>query len=113
MYNKVTGATAPASGKLKYGAEVTYLPLASFGFGARFDEVQPNMDDSTQSFAVLSPRLVLRTNFVTHEQVLIQYSRYFYGSHAANSMYPYSTQPGAAGLGADKNAAQIAAIIWF
>jgi hypothetical protein len=113
MYNKVAGATAPAKSKLKGGGELTYLPLAWFGVGGRFDEVQPNLDDSTQSFAVLSPRVILRTAFVTHEQVLIQYSRYFYNSNAAHSSYPYSTQPGAAGLGADANAFQIAAIIWF
>jgi hypothetical protein len=113
MYNHVTGATAPAKSKLKYGGELIYLPVACFGFGGRFDEVQPDMNDNTQSFAVLSPRAVIRTAFVTHEQVLIQYSRYFYNSNAAHSMFPYTTQPGAAGLGADKNAFQIAAIIWF
>jgi hypothetical protein len=113
MYNSVSGATAPAKGKLKFGGELTYLPFACFGIGGRFDEVQPNLDDSTQSFAVLSPRVILRTAFVTHEQVLIQYSRYFYNANAAHSSFPYSVQPGAAGLGADANAFQIAAIIWF
>jgi hypothetical protein len=115
MYNKVSGSTDPDfnHGKLKYGGELTYLPLSWFGLGGRFDEVQPNMDDNTQSFSVISPRVVLRTAFVTHEQVLLQYSHYFYNSNAGHSMYPYSTQPGAAGLGADANAAQIAAIIWF
>jgi hypothetical protein len=115
MYNKVTSPLEPdfSHGKLKYGAELTYLPLSWFGVGGRFDEVQPDMDDNTQSFAVLSPRLILRTAFVTHEQVLFQYSRYFYNSNAGHSMYPYSVQPGAAGLGADANAFQIAAIIWF
>jgi hypothetical protein len=115
MWNKVKTPVEPAynHNKLKGGAELTYLPLSWFGVGGRFDEVQPNMDDNTQSFAVFSPRIILRTAFVTHEQVLIQYSRYFYNSNAAHSMYPYSVQPGAAMLGADKNAAQIAAIIWF
>jgi len=115
MFNKVHSDTDPtfSHSKLKAGAELTYLPLAWFGVGGRFDEVQPDMDDSTQSFAVLSPRVILRTAFVTHEQVLIQYSRYFYNSNAGHSMYPYSVQPGAAGLGADANAFQIAAIIWF
>jgi hypothetical protein len=113
MYNHVSGPTAPAPDKLKWGADLTYLPLAWLGFGGRFDEVQPNLDNNTLSFAVVSPRLILRTNFVTHEQVLIQYSRYFYNSNAAHASYPYSVQPGAAGLGADPNAFQIAAIIWF
>jgi hypothetical protein len=115
MYNKVSSPLEPtfSHGKLKYGGELAYLPLSWFGFGGRFDEVQPNMDDNTQSFAVLSPRVFLRTAFVTHEQVLVQYSHYFYNASAGHSMYPYSVQPGAAGLGADANAFQIAAIIWF
>jgi hypothetical protein len=115
MFNKVKAPMAPefSHSKLKYGAEATYLPLSWFGVGGRFDEVQPNLDDSTQSFAVLSPRVILRTAFVTHEQVLLQYSHYFYNSNAGHSSYPYSVQPGAAGLGADANAFQIAAIVWF
>jgi hypothetical protein len=115
MYNKVEAPLTPAfsHGRLKGGAELTYLPLAWLGLGGRFDEVQPNLDDSTQSFAVISPRVILRTAFVTHEQVLIQYSRYFYNANAGHSSYPYSVQPGAAMLGADANALQIAAIIWF
>ena len=32
--------------KLKFGAEMTYLPLDWFGVGFRFDAVQPNLDDS-------------------------------------------------------------------
>ena len=116
MFNKVDAPLTPAysHSRLKGGAEVTtYLPLSWFGVGGRFDEVQPNLDDSTQSFAVISPRIFLRTAFVTHEQVLLQYSHYFYNANAGHSSYPYSVQPGASMLGADANAAQIAAIIWF
>jgi hypothetical protein len=115
MYNRVSGAVNPAfnHGKAKGGGDVTYLPVSWFGIGARFDTVQPNLDDNTQTFSVLSPRLYVRTAFVTHEQIMVQYSRYFYGATAAHSQYPYNGQPGAADLGADKNAAQIAAIISF
>jgi hypothetical protein len=74
---------------------------------------------SAESFSVISPRIIFRTAFVTHEQVMIQYSRYFYGADFApgnplgGGMFPYNSQTGGAGLGVDKNAAQIAAIIWF
>jgi len=48
---------------------------------------------------------------------MLQYSHYFYGSEyqagMQGSMFPYSTQDGAANLGVDSDAAQIAAIIWF
>jgi len=120
MYNKISDApAAPAKEKLKFGAEVTYLPLPWFGFGGRYDAVRPNRDDAEQNFSVLSPRLFFRTDFVTHEQVMIQYSRYFYGDayvpgdKRGGGMYPYNSQTGAAQMGVDKNAAQIAAIIWF
>jgi hypothetical protein len=105
--------------KLKFGAEVLYVPLSWLGLGGRFDSVKPDMDDSSQSFSVFSPRIIFRSAFVTHEQIMLQYSRYFYGSgftpgnSLTGSQFPYNAQPGASQLGVDKNAAQIAAIIWF
>jgi hypothetical protein len=137
MYNHVhspeaPGATTPLNplahtdgdggghiNKLKFGGEVLYVPLPWLGLGGRFDSVRPDLDDASQSFSVFSPRIFLRTAFVTHEQVMLQYSRYFYGSAYApgntsgGSQFPYNSQAGASGLGVDKNAAQIAAIIWF
>jgi len=50
---------------------------------------------------------------MTHEQILLQYSRYFYGANAAHGPFPCGNQMFAANLGADRDAAQIAAIIWF
>ena len=50
---------------------------------------------------------------------MVQYSRYFYGDAyapgdpAGGGMYPYNSQTGGARMGVDKNAFQIAAIIWF
>jgi hypothetical protein len=120
--NPLSHANGDGSGhinKLKFGAELNYVPLPWLGVGGRFDSVQPDLDDSTQSFSVFSPRLIFRTAFVTHEQVMLQYSRYFYGNafspgnSLGGSQFPYNAQAGASGLGVDKNAAQIAAIIWF
>jgi hypothetical protein len=126
MYNKVNAPKAAgfSLSKLKYGTEWTYTPLPWLGIGGRFDVVEPNLDIAGESFSVISPRIMFRTAFVTHEQILIQYSRYFYGDlydagitpkpgFMSGSQFPYNSQPGAAGLGMDKNAAQIAAIIWF
>ena len=99
--------------KVKFGGEVTYLPLGWFGLGGRFDVVRPDWNDSDTAFSVISPRLIFRTDFVTHEQILIQYSRYFTGDNV-RGMFPYNMQTGAGQLqGTDKNAVQIAAIIWF
>lgn len=128
MYNKITNAANSQYdlSKMKYGTEWTYTPLPWLGLGGRFDVVEPNLKISGESFSVLSPRVIFRTAFVTHEQVIIQYSRYFYGSDyqpgigpnslpgfMSGSQFPYNSQTGAAGLGVDKNAATIAAIIWF
>lgn len=115
MYNRVRGAIDPAfdHDKLKVGGELVYLPLSWLGIGGRFDVVEPNIDDRTQTFQVASPRLVLRTAFLTHEQILLQYSRYFYGARAAHGAFPYGGQSAASQIGADRNAAQIVALIWF
>jgi hypothetical protein len=109
--------------KLKVGTDLTYTPVEWFGVGYRFDYVDPDFGKSTaeramgsgflDKFMVFSPRIILRTAFVTHEQILIQYSRYFFDQPVAG-MFPYNLQPGAAGIaGTDKNAFQVAAIIWF
>ncbi|HVV52566.1 MAG TPA: hypothetical protein VHO06_23060 [Polyangia bacterium] len=126
MFNHVNAPDNPmfSLNKLKFGTEWTYSPLPWLGVGGRYDVVEPNLSNSGESFSVLSPRIIFRTAFVTHEQVMIQYSRYFYGNlYAAGdvpaagfmsgSQFPYNSQLGAANLGVDKNAAQIAAIIWF
>lgn len=125
MYNKVNAANDNYDlSKFKCGTEWTYTPLPWLGVGGRFDVVEPNLSRTSESFSVLSPRVIFRTAFVTHEQIMLQYSRYFYGSDYAagtgpiqgfmsGSQFPYNGQSGASLLGVDKNAAQIAAIIWF
>ena len=40
--------------------------------------MQPNSEIPEQSFAVISPRLVFTSNWVTREQLTFQYSRYVY-----------------------------------
>ena len=67
--------------KLKFGGEVIYTPLSWLSAGIRGDRVMPNHRDSTQSFSVLAPKILLRSQFVTHELFTIQYSRYFYGDN--------------------------------
>ena len=63
---------------------------------------------SCERSSVFSPRLIFRTAFVTHEQILIEYSRYFVRRRRLGlGMFPYNQQPGGPGsLGTDKNAFQ-------
>jgi len=113
MYNKVKSDVAANDGihKLKYGADLAWSPLSWLTAGVRFDRLQPNSRIPEQSFAILSPRLVFKSKFVTREAITLQYSRYFYnqrmcstktnagvetGSPADNSYTPgqeYCVQP--------------------
>jgi hypothetical protein len=122
MFNKVSGSTDPMSNhsRMKAGAELTYLPISWLGLGGRYDLVDVNLSDSKSNFSVISPRIIIRSNFVTHEQILFQYSRYFYGENAAVASFPYNggggvypTNANAQAVGADNNAFTMAAIIWF
>jgi hypothetical protein len=82
MFNKVSGTNGGLNDvkKLKYGLDGVYSFAPMMAVGLRLDSVNPNMDDSTQSFYVFSPRLIFRSEFVTHEAVVLQYSYYAYGS---------------------------------
>jgi hypothetical protein len=82
--------------KLKWGGDVVFTPLSWMGIGARFDTVQPTNFDLNQSFSVLSPKIIFRSRFVTHEEITAQYSHYWYGSSVAPQP-PYGTPPTTAG----------------
>lgn len=106
MFNSVSAETQ-SHDKLKYGAELFYSALDVLGVGLRYDLVQPNLDDNDQSFAVLSPRLVLRTAFIARERVTLQYSRYFLGDEAY-AAFPYNELPEA-----DEDVLMISASMFF
>jgi hypothetical protein len=77
--NLLTGQPTAGTQKLKYGGDVVVNPIPWLGFGARADYVQPDSHDTSESFFVLSPKLVFRTKFVTHEEITLQYSHYWNG----------------------------------
>jgi len=97
--------------KLKYGLDVMYTPLNWLGMGSRFDHVQPDLDaafdGNKANFAVVSPRLVFRTAFVTHEAVTLMYQHYFLGD-AAYPIFPYQWLPKA-----DSDVVSIAGTMWW
>jgi hypothetical protein len=64
--------------KLKYGVDLQYHATPSITGALRFDRLQPNSEIPEQSFAILSPRVVFTSNWVTREQLTFQYSRYIY-----------------------------------
>jgi hypothetical protein len=106
MFNAVDSANN-AHNKLKYGAEAVYTLIDELGVGLRYDLVQPDLRDRDESFAVLSPKLILRTAFLTHERVILQYSRYFLGSEAY-AAFPFEELDRA-----DRDVFMIAATMWW
>jgi len=66
--------------KLKYGADLIVTPLSWFAFGARADYVQPTSLDPSESFGVISPKVMFRSKYLSHEEITMQYSHYFFGS---------------------------------
>jgi hypothetical protein len=109
MYNHVASDDKNftlASNKLKFGGDATYTPLGFLGIGVRVDEVEPDLDNSTLSFWQLSPKIILRSEFVGHEQFVLQYTHYFNNKNVVPA-WP------AGSLAADKDAFMIAAIMWW
>ena len=75
--------------KLKYGVEATYSLLSWFAASARYDRVTPNADEDRYSFAVVSPRLIFRTDWNSTDQIVLGYSRWLNGSlTTVRSGYP-------------------------
>jgi hypothetical protein len=106
MFNSIKSDTQTHK-MLKYGGELVYAPLDVLAIGARADLVQPDMSDRTRSFAVLSPKVILRTSFIAHERVQLQYSRYFLGSKA------YPAFPNDRVDQADADVFMISASMWW
>lgn len=79
--------------KLKYGADLVWGPLSWFAAGFRFDRLQPRSDIPEQSFTVLAPRLIFRSDFATHEEISIGYARYLYNQRECTD---YHAMQGAA-----------------
>lgn len=73
--------------KLKYGADLVWGPLSWFAAGFRFDRLQPRSDIPEQSFTVLAPRLIFRSDFATHEEITIGYARYLYAQRECTNYH--------------------------
>ncbi|MDB5212329.1 MAG: hypothetical protein JWO86_256, partial [Myxococcaceae bacterium] len=62
----------------KYGADAGYRITEWMAASFRYDRVVLDVDDSANSFRILSPRLAFFTSFITREMLYVQYSRYVY-----------------------------------
>ena len=125
LFAGITGPDGLGTKKLKMGTQLLYTPLPVMSVGLRVDSVQPNLDNSTHTFTVFSPRLIFRTEFVTHEMITLQYQYYSYGSwynqttNASGMPFPGLPYPyGQIGnlwnpLKPDKHTVSIAASMWW
>jgi hypothetical protein len=78
--NLLTGAPTAGTQKLKYGADLVADVFPWLALGVRGDYVRPDSHDGHASFGVVSPKAIVRTRLLTHEEITIQYSHYWDGS---------------------------------
>jgi hypothetical protein len=64
----------------KFGAQVTYRFFPWLALSARADHVAPNSKDVHETFNVINPAIIFKSNWLTHEQVTLAYTQWFYGA---------------------------------
>jgi hypothetical protein len=64
----------------KYGGEILYSFSEYVAASVRVDHVLPDLDAPGRSYGIFSPRLIVRTGWLTRESVTLQYSYYALGS---------------------------------
>jgi hypothetical protein len=63
---------------LKWGVDGGYRITEWMSASLRYDRVVLDVDDSANSFRIVSPRLAFFTSLLTREMIYVQYSRYLY-----------------------------------
>ena len=104
--------------KYKFGLEGTYSLLPWFAASMRYDNVTPNSDDSRQTFAIISPRLIFRTGWQAHDQIVLQYSHWFNGDRViVRDGYPpvedRRMPPGPNRVDPDEDMISLSASMWW
>jgi hypothetical protein len=105
--------------KRKIGAEGAYSILPWLAAGVRYDRVEPNADASDETFAIISPRIIFRSGFQAHDQVVLQYSRFMYGSNVGiRDTYRPTTDPSvdpnsALDFNPDEDVISLSASMWW
>ncbi len=88
MINKIASDDPDADGtlKIKYGLDARFDARRWLAFATRYDRVQPNSRIPEHSFSVVSPRILFRTNWITREEIALQYSYYLYNQRECAPM---------------------------
>lgn len=91
MYNHIQAPNNVTQDRLKFGADLTVKPLRFLAAAVRFDRVLPDGPHTAAAFSAISPRLIFHTAWLSREYIVVDYTRYIYGSEVAASS-SYSTQ---------------------
>jgi hypothetical protein len=78
-HSESSAPNAPDKNMLKYGTEAVYSFSRYVAASMRVDHVMPDLDAQGRSFVALSPKLIVRTDWVTRESLTIQYAHYLVG----------------------------------
>ena len=63
----------------KYGISGLYTFIPYMGVGVRIDRVVPSSHDPEQTYHVLAPRLQFKTDWQSHETIVLSYVKWFLG----------------------------------
>jgi hypothetical protein len=113
MQTKVASRDPATDGvsKLKFGGEAGLSLWSALAASLRVDRVMPNVQDSSQSFTIVSPRLIFRSRWNSHDQVVLQYSRFMYGSNVlVRSGAPPAYDPT---IRPDQDVVSLSASMWW
>jgi hypothetical protein len=66
----------------KYGIDGLYTVLPWLGFGLRVDRVVPSSKDAEQTYHVLAPRILFKTDWNSRENITLGYVKWFFGDHS-------------------------------
>ena len=82
-----------------------------FAFGGRLDHVKPHSEFGGRDFSIISPRVIFRSDWQSRDQVVLQYSHFFYGDDPlVKSGYPLVDDPG---LNPDADMISLSANMWW
>jgi len=110
-YDFITRRQYDGTTMSKVGGEATYSLLSWLAASFRADHVINDDKDSSQTFTVVSPRLIFRSKWQAHDQVVLQYSHWFDGKGVqVRSGYPATPD---FTLSPDKDMISLSASMWW
>lgn len=97
--------------KVKVGLEGTYSLLSWLAASVRYDWVDPYTKESDLGYSEISPRLIFHSDWQSTDQIVLQYTHWFYGNltpvqTGEPPTYNFGTVP-------DPNMISLSASIWW